>query len=63
MNLVRVGVPLSREEHAALVAICEREVRPPAEQLRYWLRREARSRGLLPTDVQMKEATQCASPK
>lgn len=44
---LRITVPLDKQELRALVAMSEVECRPPREQLRFLLRKEAERLGLL----------------
>lgn len=44
-----VTVLLTRPEQAALASMAVQDLRPPAEQLRWLLLREAERRGILPT--------------
>ncbi len=47
MEIVQIKVPLDQAEMQALVRIADRECRHPNEQLRFFLREEAKRRGLL----------------
>lgn len=47
----RISVPLTSTERKALLTIAERECRDPREHLRYLVRREAQSMGLLPDEL------------
>ena len=48
--VTRVTVTLEQPEYAALLEIAARELRNPADQLRYVLREELARRKLLPCD-------------
>ena len=43
----QLKVRLSPQEYAALVRLCERELRGPAEQVRHMIRKHLRARRLL----------------
>jgi hypothetical protein len=49
---MRMVITLSEPERQALTRIARMEVRDPRDQLRYWLRRDAQARGLLPDPEQ-----------
>ena len=46
-NYLRITIPVSRSEWAALAQLAKQEIRDPREQLRVILRQELQRRGLL----------------
>ena len=51
MQVETIRVRLDEAEYAALVHLCERELRPLAAQARIVIREELRRQGLLPQEV------------
>jgi len=47
---MKIFVPLSPDERAALGAMCRQDLRDPRDQMRFILRQEATKRGLLPQE-------------
>ena len=55
MSNLRINVPLAMRELEALIEMAQSECRHPREQMHYLLREEARRRGLLSEEQQLKQ--------